>query len=127
VGPVQIPQKARQDTLCQSCVLHLVAFVDHVVHYGASGAQNVYALFFLLGWDQYRFKNKRVETRYAKIVFLHPVGYVGHVVYFSASGRETSTHYFSFSCGTDMDSTKNVSGHLMPNLCFFIRWYLRVT
>jgi hypothetical protein len=34
--------------------LHPVGFVGHVVHYGASGAQNINALFFMLGWDRYR-------------------------------------------------------------------------
>jgi hypothetical protein len=58
--------------------------VGHVVHYVASGARNVYTLIFLLGWDRYGFKNKRVERHYAKLVFLYPVGYVGHVVHSSA-------------------------------------------
>jgi hypothetical protein len=48
------------------------------VHCNASGAQNFDALFFLLGWDRYRFH-------------------------------------------------KNAFGHLTPNLCFSIRWYLQVT
>jgi hypothetical protein len=33
-------------------------------------------------------------------------------------GRETSTHYFLSSGGTDTDSTKNALGHVMPNMYF---------
>jgi hypothetical protein len=65
--------------------LYPVGSVGHVVHCGASGVRNVDTLFFLLGWDQYRFQKKRVETRYAKVVFLHLVGYAGHVVHSGAS------------------------------------------
>jgi hypothetical protein len=81
--------------LSQTCVLDPVGSVGHVVHCGASGAQNVDALFFLLGWDRYRFQKKRVETRYSKLVFLHLVGYAGHVVHSSASSvQNINTLYF---------------------------------
>jgi hypothetical protein len=33
--------------------LHPVGSVGHVVHCGASGTQNVDALFFMIGWDRY--------------------------------------------------------------------------
>jgi hypothetical protein len=74
--------------------------VDHVVHSGASGARNVDARFFMLGWARCYFPKKRAETRYIKVVFLHLVGSAGHVVHFGAIGRETLTHYFSCSGGT---------------------------
>jgi hypothetical protein len=41
-------------------------------------------------------------------------------------GCELSTHYFSCSGGTGTDLTKSLSGHIMPNLCFYIRWDLWV-
>jgi hypothetical protein len=66
--------------------LHPVGHVGHVVHSGASGAQNIDALFFMLGWDRYRFNKMHAGTCYAKLVFLHPVGYVGHVVHSGAPG-----------------------------------------
>jgi hypothetical protein len=45
--------------------LHLMGYVDHVVHSGASGARNGGALFLMLGWDQYRFDKKRDGIHYA--------------------------------------------------------------
>jgi hypothetical protein len=43
--------------------------MGHVVHYGASGAQNINALFFMLGWDRYGYDKKCVGTRYAEPMF----------------------------------------------------------
>jgi hypothetical protein len=70
----------------QTCVLHPVGSVSHVVHSVASGAQQVDSLFFMLRWDWYRFQKESIETRYAKLEFLHSVGYVGHVMHSGASG-----------------------------------------
>jgi hypothetical protein len=69
------------------CFLHPEGSAGNKVHSGASGAQNVDTLFFLLGWDQYKFEKTYVRTRYAELLFLHPVGSTGHVVPFSASGE----------------------------------------
>jgi hypothetical protein len=57
----------------------------HIVPSGASGAQSVHVLIFMLGWDWYGYKNC-VGTRYAKLVFLHLVGFIGHVVHFGTFG-----------------------------------------
>jgi hypothetical protein len=35
--------------------------------------------------------------------------------------------FLSYSGGTGMDSTKNVSGHVTPNLCFGIWSHMQVT
>jgi hypothetical protein len=57
-----------------------------IVHSGASGARNVDALFFMLGWDWFSFHKKRVGTSFVELVLLHPVGYAGHVDCCGASG-----------------------------------------
>jgi hypothetical protein len=65
------------------------------VHCGASGVQNVDALFFMLGWARCRFHKKHARTRYAELVFFHPVGSAGHVVHSGKSGHKMSMNYFS--------------------------------
>jgi hypothetical protein len=62
-----------------------VAYAGHLLHSGALGPQNINALFFMLGWDWYRFHKKRTMTHYAKLVFLHAVGSAGHIVHSGAS------------------------------------------
>jgi hypothetical protein len=66
-----IPRNARRDTIRQMRVLHLLGSMGHVDHFGASGMRNVDALFFILGWDRYRFHKKHVGIHYAELVFLH--------------------------------------------------------
>jgi hypothetical protein len=87
VGPMRFPQKIGQDMWYAKLVfLHLVGSAGHSVHFGAPRAQNVDALFFMLGWDQYEFDKQRAKTCYAKGVILHSVGSVGYVALFGASG-----------------------------------------
>jgi hypothetical protein len=45
----------------------------------------VFALFFMLGWDQYGF-DKKCQTRYTELVFLQLVGSAGYVVHSGAFG-----------------------------------------
>jgi hypothetical protein len=56
------------------------------MHSGAFEPQNIDALFFMLGWDQYECQKKCAGTHYAKLIFLHPVGFVGHVVHSVVAG-----------------------------------------
>jgi hypothetical protein len=65
--------------------LYPVGSVGHVVYSGATGARNIIALFFILGWDLYGFHKKRARTRYAELVFLHHLGSAGHVMHSSGS------------------------------------------
>jgi hypothetical protein len=98
----------------------------HVVHFGASGKQNVIALFFKLGWDQYGFNKKRAETRYAELVFSYPVGSVGHVLHSGAPGKRNMIALFYKLEWDWYGFKKSVLGHVTPNFCLCIRWDLRV-
>jgi hypothetical protein len=91
--------------------LHLVGSVGHIVHSGASRAQNVDALFFML----------------AELVSLHPVGPAGPVVHSGASrARNIGAQFFMFGwdqCGFH----KKHGGTPYAELLFLIRMDLRVT
>jgi hypothetical protein len=78
--------------------LHPMGTAGHVVHSGASGVQNIDALFFMLRWAQCGFHNEHAGTRFTKLVFLHLVGSVGHVVH-SATPRAGNIDALFFVLG----------------------------
>jgi hypothetical protein len=97
------------------------------MHSGASSARNGDALFFMLGWDQYGFDKKRDRTHYAELVFLHPVRSTSPIQYFGMSGVSNADALFLMLRWDRYEFDKNKSGHITPNLCFFIRSDLRFT
>jgi hypothetical protein len=100
--------------------LHPIGSTGHVVHFGASGPQNITTIFFILEWAQCSFHEKRTGTRYSELEFLHPVGSAGHVVHSIASGTQNVDGLFFMLrwawCGFPVQ-----------NFYFWIRWDLRVT
>jgi mannose-6-phosphate isomerase-like protein (cupin superfamily) len=78
----------------------------------------------MLGWDRYGFQKKHAETRYIELVIFYLVGYVGHVVHSSAFGVRNVDALFFMLGGSGAVSIKSTSGHVTPNLCFYIRWDL---
>jgi hypothetical protein len=85
VGPVRIWQKWRQYTLHRTCVFACGWICGHVVSSSVSLAQNVDALFLMLGRAQSSFHKKRAGTCYTELVFLNTMRCVGHVVHFATS------------------------------------------
>jgi hypothetical protein len=63
---------------------------------------------FKLWWARCCLHKKHAGTHSTQLVFLHPVACAGHIVI------------------CDADSTKSARGHVTPNLCFSIRWDMRV-
>jgi hypothetical protein len=96
--------------------------VGHILHSDAFGTQNINTLLFMVWCDRYGFRKKCARTCYAELLFLHLVGSAGHVVQYDASGAQNIDAILFMLGGSGMDSTKRTTGHVMPNLCFCIRY-----
>jgi hypothetical protein len=94
--------------------------VGHVVYSGASKAQNVDALFFMLGCSQCDFHKKRTRTHYNEIVFLNPVGSVGHIVHSDASRACNVLRLFFMLGWAQCGCHKKRAAYVTLNLCFCI-------
>jgi hypothetical protein len=106
------------------CFLHPLGSASYKVHSGVSGAQNIDALFFVIGWSRCGFHEMLTGTRYIELGILHPVGSACHIVNSDASGPRNIDALF-FTLGWDhMDLTKSVPGQVTLNLCFCIQWDL---
>jgi hypothetical protein len=81
----------------------------------------------MLRWDRYRFNKKHVRSRYAKHVSWHPRGSASHVVHSGAFGAQNVDTQFFVIGSADAVFINSEIGHITPNLCFCIRWDLRVT
>jgi hypothetical protein len=79
--------------------------------------QNVDVLFFMLGWDRYRFDKKDTETHYAELVCLHPMGSLSRVVHSGASKvQNIKTQFFMLGwawCGFHKKRTGTCYTELM--------------
>jgi hypothetical protein len=74
--------------------LHPVRYKGHISRSGSSGAENVDALFFMLGWARCGPHKKCTGTHYVELVFLHLGGPVGRVVHCGASMAQNVDELF---------------------------------
>jgi hypothetical protein len=105
---------------------HPMGSAGHIVHFGASSARNVDALFFMIVWASCCFIKKRTGTRCSELVFCYPVGSACHAVNSGAYMERNIDALFSSSGGPSAISIKSVTGHVTLNLSLSIQFDLWV-
>jgi hypothetical protein len=122
-----VPQKARRDTLHQTCIFASRTICMSCSIFGASVVRNAEAQIFMLWWARCGSHKKRAGTHYVELVF--GIMYDPEVTLriLVRPGCETSTHYFLFPGGPRAGLTRSAPGHVTPNLCFCIPCDLEVT
>jgi hypothetical protein len=101
--------------------------VGHVVHSGASGAQNADALFSCSGQTCTDSTTSALGHITPNTCFCIWCDLQVKLCIPVRPRRKISTHYFSCSGGPGAASIKSPLGHITLNLCFWIRWDLLVT
>jgi hypothetical protein len=93
-------------------LLHPVGAAGHIVHSGASGAQNVDTIFSI-----------RSGVEQIRLYLCFCIWWDLHVTLCISvrPGHETSMDYFPLSVGPGAVSIKS-AGHVTLKLCFCIRW-----
>jgi hypothetical protein len=107
-----VHKKRTRTHYAEHVFLHPVGSAGHVVHSGASGLQNVDALFFMLGWGQCSLQKGHFETCYAEHVFFHLVGATGHIVHSGASNPQNADALFVMLGWPSVVSEKSVQRHV---------------
>jgi hypothetical protein len=96
-----------------------VGSAGHVLHCGASKAQNVDAPFFMLGWVRCSSIKSMLGHVTPHLCFLHLVGSAGHVVHSGASGARNIDTLFFILAWERYVFNKKCAGTRYAELVFF--------
>jgi hypothetical protein len=92
----------------------------HIVCSGASGMQNINAIFFTLGWAQCWSHKKHTRHVTPNLCFCVLCDLEVTLSILVCLGCETSMQYFSFLGGPGVGPTRSMPGQVTLNMCFCI-------